>query len=69
MAVAVAQSHHIFGLRPDIHGNINYLDEQTIVFPSGNQVVRFNIDQKQQKFIPGSEKSQGISFLKCFYGI
>lgn len=59
MAIAIAQPHHIFGLRPNISGNVSYLDEQTIVFPSGNQVVRFNIDQKQQKFIPGSDKSQG----------
>ena len=59
MSVAVAQPHHIFGFRPSINGNINYLDEHTILFPSGNQVVRFNIDQKQQRFIPGSDKSHG----------
>jgi len=59
MSIAVAQSHHIFGFRSNISGNINYLDEHTIVFPSGNQVVRFNIDQKQQRFIPGSDKTHG----------
>uniref|UniRef100_H2ZKC8 Cilia- and flagella-associated protein 57 n=1 Tax=Ciona savignyi TaxID=51511 RepID=H2ZKC8_CIOSA len=63
MAIAVAQSHHMFGLRPNISGNIGYLEEQTIVFPSGNQVVRFNIDQKQQRFIPGSDKSQGMTAI------
>nr|CAB3267722.1 WD repeat-containing protein 65 [Phallusia mammillata] len=63
MAIAVAQSHHMFGLRPSITGSISYLDEQTIVFPSGNQVIRFNIDQKQQRFIPGSEKSQGMTAI------
>ncbi|XP_078485320.1 cilia- and flagella-associated protein 57 [Ciona intestinalis] len=63
MAIAVAQSHHLFGLRPHISGNIGYLEEQTIVFPSGNQVVRFNIDQKQQRFIPGSDKSQGMTAI------
>ncbi|XP_039259037.2 cilia- and flagella-associated protein 57-like isoform X2 [Styela clava] len=63
MAIAAAQPHHIFGLRSNINGNINYLDEQTIVFPSGNQVVRFNVDQKQQKFIPGSDKSRGMTAI------
>ncbi|XP_076813301.1 cilia- and flagella-associated protein 57-like [Clavelina lepadiformis] len=63
MSTAIAQSHHIFGFRPNISGNINYMDEQTIVFPSGNQVVRFNIDQKQQKFIPGSDKCNGMTAI------
>ena len=61
MSIAVAQSHHIFGFRPNINGNINYIDEHTIVFPSGNQVVRLNIDQRQQRFIAGSEKSTGMN--------
>lgn len=63
MAIAVAQPHHMFGLRSNISGNISYLDEQTIVFPSGNQVVRFNVDQKQQRFMPGSDKTQGMSAI------
>lgn len=63
MSIALAHAHHIFGVRPDVTGNVNYLDEQTILFPSGNQFVRFNIDQKQQKFIPGSEKFSGMTAL------
>ena len=59
MSIAVAQAHHMYGLRSNISGNICYLDEQTILFPSGNQLVRFNLDFKQQKFIPGSDKAQG----------
>jgi len=63
MSIALAQAHHIFGVRNSVVGNINYLDEQTVLFPSGNQVVRFNIDQKQQRFIPGSEKCTGMTAL------
>ncbi|XP_028666683.1 cilia- and flagella-associated protein 57 [Erpetoichthys calabaricus] len=59
----VAQSFHIFGLRAGVTNNVCYNDEQTIIFPSGNNCVRYNVDQKWQKFIPGSEKSQGIIAL------
>ncbi|CAL8343815.1 unnamed protein product [Merluccius merluccius] len=63
MAAVVAQSSHIFGLRKGVTNNLCFLDDQTIVFPSGNNCVRYNIDQKWQKFIPGTEKSQGMQAL------
>ncbi|KAE8609810.1 hypothetical protein XENTR_v10011917 [Xenopus tropicalis] len=63
MSVIVAQSHYIFGLRSPVTNNIFYFDEQTIIFPSGNNCVKYNVDQKWQKFIPGSEKSQGMQAL------
>ena len=69
MAIALAQAHHIFGLRSNISGNINYLDEQTVIFPSGNLLVRFNLEFKQQRFISGTDKSQGMvqcCLLICF---
>ena len=59
MSIALAQPHQIFGLKTDVNGNVLYLDEQTVLFPSGNQFVRFNVDQKQQKFISSSEKCSG----------
>lgn len=63
MSIALAQAHHIFGLKNEVTGNVTYLDEQTVLFPSGNQFVRFNIDQKQQKFISSSDKCSGISAI------
>ncbi|KAJ3594922.1 hypothetical protein NHX12_004227 [Muraenolepis orangiensis] len=51
MAV-VAQSSYIFGLRKGVTNNLCFLDDQTVVFPAGNNCVRYNIDQKWQKFIP-----------------
>ncbi|XP_063795375.1 cilia- and flagella-associated protein 57 [Pseudophryne corroboree] len=63
MSVIVAQSHYIFGLRAQVLNNICYFDEQTIIFPSGNNCIKYNVDQKWQKFIPGSEKSQGMLAL------
>uniref|UniRef100_A0A4W3H1C6 Cilia- and flagella-associated protein 57 n=1 Tax=Callorhinchus milii TaxID=7868 RepID=A0A4W3H1C6_CALMI len=61
MAVPVAQPHHIFGLHASVTNNIIYLDEQTIIYPAGNTCIRYNIDQKWQKFIPG--KSHGMQAL------
>lgn len=63
MAIAMAQPHHMFGIRPNVSGGLKYLDEQTIVIPSGNQIIKFNVDQKQQKFIAGSEKSNGMTAI------
>uniref|UniRef100_F6PN18 Cilia- and flagella-associated protein 57 n=1 Tax=Ornithorhynchus anatinus TaxID=9258 RepID=F6PN18_ORNAN len=63
MSTVVAQSLHIFGLRSRVANNICFFDEQTIIFPAGNYCVKYNVDQKWQKFIPGSEKSQGMLAL------
>jgi hypothetical protein len=63
MSIAITQAKHIFGLKAGVNGNICYHDEQTIVFPAGANCILYNIDQKAQKFIPGSEKSEGITAL------
>ncbi|MGH0169155.1 UNVERIFIED_CONTAM: hypothetical protein FKN15_005121 [Acipenser sinensis] len=63
MSAIVAQSHHIFGIRAGVTNNVFYFDEQTIIFPCGNNCLRYNIDQKWQKFIQGSDKSHGMLAL------
>ncbi|XP_033738759.1 cilia- and flagella-associated protein 57-like [Pecten maximus] len=63
MSIAIAQAKHIFGLKPGVTGNICYHDEQTIVYPSGANCILYNIDQKSQKFIPGTDKSEGMTAL------
>ncbi|KAL1279856.1 hypothetical protein QQF64_014456 [Cirrhinus molitorella] len=63
MATVVAQSHYIFGLRTGVRNNLLYYDEQTVIFPCGNNCVRYNINQKWQKFIPGTERSQRMQAL------
>uniref|UniRef100_A0A672T5W0 Cilia and flagella associated protein 57 n=1 Tax=Sinocyclocheilus grahami TaxID=75366 RepID=A0A672T5W0_SINGR len=63
MATVVAQSHYIFGLRTGVRNNLLYFDEQTVIFPCGNNCVRYNISQKCQKFIPGTERSQDMQAL------
>ncbi|ELK13105.1 WD repeat-containing protein 65 [Pteropus alecto] len=63
MSTVVAQSLHVFGLQSHVANNIFFFDEQIIIFPSGNHCVKYNMDQKWQKFIPGSDKSQGMLAL------
>ncbi|XP_072505212.1 cilia- and flagella-associated protein 57 isoform X6 [Notamacropus eugenii] len=63
MSTVVAQAQHIFGLRGRVANNLFFFDEQIIIFPCGNHCVKYNVDQKWQKFIPGSEKSQGMLAL------
>lgn len=63
MASASAHARHIFGLRSGVANNIAYYDEQTIVYPSGANCILYNIDQKSQKFIPGSDRSTGMTAM------
>ncbi|KAM8915709.1 cilia- and flagella-associated protein 57 isoform 2-T2 [Spinachia spinachia] len=56
MATVVAQPHFIFGLRTGVRNNLCFFDEQTVVFPSGNSCVCYDIAQRSQRFIPASEE-------------
>ena len=63
MAIAIAQARYIFGLKSGVASNIAYHDEQTIVYPAGANCILYNIDQKTQKFIPGSDKCDGVTAM------
>jgi len=63
MSIAVAQPKYSFGLKGDVANNVWYLDEQSIIYPSGANLVVFNIDQKVQKFIPCGAGSEGMTAL------
>ena len=63
MSVASAQPKYSFGLKGDVARNIWYLDEQNILYPSGANLIIFNIDQKTQRFIPCSLGSEGMTSL------
>lgn len=63
MSIALAQAKYAFGLKGDVANNVWYLDEQSIIYPSGANLVLFNVDQKVQKFISGSAGSEGMTAL------
>jgi len=53
----------LFGLKGDVKTNIYYLDDQTVIYPCGHNVVFLNLDDKSQKYISGIEGSEGISAM------
>ena len=60
---ATVAPRHTFGIKADVKDNICYLDEQTVLYPAGHNVVIFNTEQKTQKFIPGTDNTEGITAM------
>ncbi|KAG6623006.1 putative WD domain-containing protein [Phytophthora cinnamomi] len=52
---------HIFGLKIDVHSNVAFVDDQTVAYPAGHQIVVCSLDDKRQKFIAGTEASEGVT--------
>lgn len=63
MSLAVATPHYGFGFRPDVAGSLKFCEEQTLLFPTGNQITRLNLEQKNMKFIGGSDTAQNITAM------
>jgi WD40 repeat protein len=63
MSIGIAQIKQVIGLRSNVSNCISYQDEQTIVYPAGSNTIIYNIDQKSQKYIPCSEKSNGMTTM------
>jgi len=63
MSIAAASPRHVFGFKSNVANNLWYLDEQTIVYPSGSNCILYNIDQRTQKFIPCTENGNGITAI------
>ncbi|KAI8930216.1 WD40-repeat-containing domain protein [Entophlyctis helioformis] len=40
-----------------------YLDEQTILYPAGSNAILYNTENKTQRFIPATEKSEGMTAM------
>ena len=52
---------HIFGINGSITDNITFSDDETMVYVAGHSVVLYNKIERKQKFIYGSEQSEGIT--------
>lgn len=63
MPPALLEVVHAFGLKADVADNACYLDEQNVIYTAGNVVVIYNLDQKSQRFIFGTEGSDGFSAM------
>lgn len=63
MSISTLIPRHVFGLKGDTKENIHYIDETTVIYPAGHNTVLYNIEQKAQKFIPGTVDTEGITAL------
>ncbi|KAF1781800.1 WD40-repeat-containing domain [Phytophthora cactorum] len=52
---------HIFGLKTDVHSNVAFVDDQTVAYPAGHHIIVCSLDDKRQKFIAGTEASEGVT--------
>ncbi|XP_053484612.1 cilia- and flagella-associated protein 57 isoform X3 [Ictalurus furcatus] len=77
MAEVQVHPHRVFGVRAAVRNNLHFLDEQTVVFPCGNNCARYNLHQRCYRFIAeavmledisnyqkkGTERTQGMQAL------
>jgi len=54
---------HVFGVKGDVRDNVHYLDETTVLYAAGNQIVLHHVESNTQRFIPGSPDAEGITAL------
>eukprot|EP00639_Heterosigma_akashiwo_P025934 CAMPEP_0194697286 /NCGR_PEP_ID=MMETSP0295-20121207/23316_1 /TAXON_ID=39354 /ORGANISM="Heterosigma akashiwo, Strain CCMP2393" /LENGTH=130 /DNA_ID=CAMNT_0039589889 /DNA_START=122 /DNA_END=511 /DNA_ORIENTATION=- len=65
MALATTRLAHkfIFGLNGDVHDNVVFADEASLLYVAGHNLVIYNTLEKRQQFIPGSDDTEGITAL------
>ena len=54
---------YVFGLKGDVNGNVFYIDETNVLYPAGANIVIYNVESKTQKFIPSSDKGEGMTSI------
>ncbi|KAF7711547.1 cilia- and flagella-associated protein 57-like isoform X1 [Silurus meridionalis] len=57
------QPCHVFGICKEVKNNLFFLDERTVIFPSGKHCIRYHMDQRWTEFITASKKKKGIQAL------
>ena len=63
MVIAPNLDRHVFGLKADVKDNIQYVEENLVLYPAGHTTVLYHTEQKTQKFIAGTEKTEGITAM------
>ena len=54
---------HVFGAKGDVRANVHYLDETTVLYAAGNQIVLHHVESNTQRFVPGAPDAEGITAL------
>lgn len=51
----------IFGISGNVTDNVSFVEDDTIIYVAGQNVVIYGRSDKKQRFIYGTEKSEGIT--------
>ena len=63
MSTRVTQPKYSFGLKAEVSNNVVYLDEQSLIYPAGTNLIIYNIDQRTQKFLPFGSGGEGATAM------
>ncbi|KAJ3066607.1 Cilia- and flagella-associated protein 57 [Podochytrium sp. JEL0797] len=55
MSTPILTQSHVFGLNHEVRNNMTYLDDQSVLYPAGSQLITYNLEQKTQKFTSVNE--------------
>lgn len=63
MELRTLNKRHAFGIKADVYGCLHWLDEHTLTYPVGRNVVIHNTSTNGQKFFLTSEKTEAITAI------
>mmetsp|Transcript_31356 Transcript_31356/g.74513 ORF Transcript_31356/g.74513 Transcript_31356/m.74513 type:complete len:1197 (-) Transcript_31356:67-3657(-) len=63
MSMAALLHRHLFGVKGDVRDPVCYVDEQTVLYPAGHNTCIFNLEQRIQRFLPGTDKTEEITAI------
>lgn len=59
-SIPVPQPVALFGFRPGIRGNVQFLNEHEILYPAGSVLVIHHLLNNTQKFIKPADQQKSI---------
>lgn len=68
MATVTLTHRYLFGLKADVNKSVLYLDDQNIAYVAGHVIVIYSLDEKRQRFLPGTEGTLGITAIAASSG-
>jgi hypothetical protein len=51
------------GFKCDVNNSLHFIDDQTICYPVGHNIVLYNTEEKSQRYISGIEGSDAITAM------
>ena len=51
----------IFGVNGELRRNVHLIDNHKLLYTAGHNIVIYNLEDKTQDFLPGTEGTEGIT--------